>query len=218
MGGVLGLLVFVPQFLFRPLGQGAVATVGAALVVVQALIALTLWRAGRATQARLSEAQAQALGLSRAHESDQQALSALQQRVVEQERVAESLETTAAPLIPVAEGVVVVPLLGTLGAARMRRVRESLLQGIERHRSQAVIIDLTGAEFTQETAQRFTRILSAADLMGCQVILTGISKQTARDLLDWNIELSAETCRDLRAGVAYAQEHLASGTHFPGSG
>jgi rsbT co-antagonist protein RsbR len=198
--------------------QNATAAGLAALVVVQMLIASVMWRTARTVQTQLSEAEMQAADLSQALESGQQALSALEQRVVEQERLAESLERTAAPLIPIAEGVFVVPLLGTVGEARMRRIRESLLEGIERHRSQVALIDLTGAEFTQETAHRFTQVLSGVELMGCQVVLTGIRKQTARDLLDWNTDLSARTCRDLRAGVAYAQELLANSTRSPGAG
>ena len=217
-GCVLGLLLFMPQLFARPLAKSAMSAVGAALVAVQALIAFMMWRAARTMRTRLLETQARAAGLSQAHESDQQAISALQQRVAEQERLAESLENLSAPLIPIAEGVVVVPLFGTVGAARVRRVQESLLQGVERHRARVVIIDLTGAELTRETAQHFTQILSGVDLMGCQVVLTGIGKQIARDLLDWDIELSVETCRDLRAGVAYATGLLANGTLSPGSG
>jgi len=218
VGCVLALLLFVPRLSARPLLRGAMFAVGAALVAVQALIAFGVWRAARTTQARLLEAESRSAALLQAHESDLESISALQQCLGEQERLAESLRNLSAPLIPIADGVVVVPLFGIVGAARIRRVRETLLHGVEQHRARVVIIDLTGAELDPEAAQQFNHILSGVDLMGCQVVLTGIGKMLAKDLLDWDIKLSVETCRDLRAGVTYATELSADGALFPGSG
>ena len=95
------------------------------------------------------------------------------------------------PVVRLWEGVVGVPLIGTLDSERTQVVMENLLQSIIETGSTIAIIDITGVP-TVDTmvAQHLIKTVSAARLMGADCIISGIRPQIAQTIVHLGIELS----------------------------
>jgi anti-anti-sigma regulatory factor len=134
--------------------------------------------------------------------------------VTEQTRVQEQLLATqeetlrelSTPLIPVADGLVIMPLIGTIDSRRAQQVIESLLQGVTEHRAAIVILDITGVPIVDtQVAGALLRAAQAVNLLGARVILTGIRPEIAQTLVGLGVDLGQITTRgSLQSGIAYA--------------
>ncbi len=119
---------------------------------------------------------------------------------MQQERVRE----LAAPLIPLMDHVIVVPVIGTLDPERAQQVMEILPTGITRHQAHTVLIDITGVRIVdQQVAQALLQAARTCRLLGAQVILTGIQPQVAQTLVHLGANLNGVvTHATLQAGIA----------------
>jgi anti-anti-sigma regulatory factor len=128
----------------------------------------------------------------------------------ERRALLETMVGLAAPVIPVSEGLVVVPLAGYFDADRAAHIRPNLLAGIAAQRARIVVIDLTGvSEATEFLADHLARATRSAALMGCQIILTGAGPDVAWSLTEMSTELeSLSAHRNLEEGLVYAQAQL----------
>jgi rsbT co-antagonist protein RsbR len=88
------------------------------------------------------------------------------------------------PVVKLWDGILALPLIGTLDGARTQVVMESLLQQIVATGSQVAIIDITGVP-TVDTlvAQHLLKTVSAARLMGAECIISGIRPQIAQTMV-----------------------------------
>lgn len=88
------------------------------------------------------------------------------------------------PVVKLWEGILALPLIGTLDSARTQVVMENLLQSIVDTNSAVAIIDITGVP-TVDTlvAQHLLKTLAAAKLMGAQCIISGIRPQIAQTMV-----------------------------------
>ncbi|MDI1443826.1 PAS domain-containing protein [Polyangium sp. 6x1] len=122
---------------------------------------------------------------------------------------AAALRELAAPLLPLAEGVLAMPLVGALDAARTPRIIEVMLAAITRTGAGHVIVDITGVPVVDaEVAASIVRAARAAELVGAEVVLTGVRGAVAKTLVDLDVDLGGmETWSTLRAGVAHAIGH-----------
>jgi rsbT co-antagonist protein RsbR len=95
------------------------------------------------------------------------------------------------PVVKLWEGVLALPLIGTLDSARTQVVMESLLQQIVATGSEIAIIDITGVP-TVDTlvAQHLLKTVAAARLMGADCIISGIRPQIAQAIVHLGVELS----------------------------
>jgi rsbT co-antagonist protein RsbR len=95
------------------------------------------------------------------------------------------------PVVQLWEGVLGLPLIGTLDSARTQVVMESLLQRIVETGAQIAIIDITGVP-TVDTlvAQHLLKTVAAARLMGADCIISGIRPQIAQTIVHLGVELS----------------------------
>jgi DNA-binding LacI/PurR family transcriptional regulator/anti-anti-sigma regulatory factor len=137
-------------------------------------------------------------------EQEQKESARLQQEVIEaQQRALRELST---PIIPVLEGVIVMPLIGSIDTMRARDVTRSLLAGIREHRARVVILDITGVPILDSgVAAYLNKTVQAARLKGARTIVTGISEAVAETIVDLGIDWSGiETLRDLRTGLRAA--------------
>ncbi|MBN1979685.1 MAG: substrate-binding domain-containing protein [Anaerolineae bacterium] len=128
----------------------------------------------------------------------------LQQEVIEaQQRAIRELST---PIIPVLEGVIVMPLIGSIDTLRARDVTRSLLRGIREHRARVVILDITGVPIVDSgVAAYLNKTIQAARLRGARTIVTGVSDAVAETVVDLGIDWSdVETLRDLQTGLRAA--------------
>ena len=94
------------------------------------------------------------------------------------------------PVVELWEGVLALPLIGTLDSARTQVVMESLLQRIVETGSGIAIIDITGVP-TVDTlvAQHLLKTVAAARLMGADCIISGIRPQIAQTIVHLGVEL-----------------------------
>jgi rsbT co-antagonist protein RsbR len=94
------------------------------------------------------------------------------------------------PVVALWEGVLALPLIGTLDSARTQVVMESLLQRIVETGSTLAIIDITGVP-TVDTlvAQHLLKTIAAARLMGADCIISGIRPQIAQTIVHLGVDL-----------------------------
>ena len=94
------------------------------------------------------------------------------------------------PVVELWEGVLALPLIGTLDSARTQVVMESLLQRIVETGSAIAIIDITGVP-TVDTlvAQHLLKTVAAARLMGADCIISGIRPQIAQTIVHLGVDL-----------------------------
>jgi rsbT co-antagonist protein RsbR len=105
------------------------------------------------------------------------AVQTLRQRSVELRRI-------QTPLIRLAHGVLVVPLIGSWDAERADTFLAELLKEIERKHVQTAILDLTGISASgTEVALMIQQIFAAAQLLGCDCVLVGIQPEIAQSLV-----------------------------------
>jgi anti-anti-sigma factor len=119
---------------------------------------------------------------------------------------AAALEKLSTPLIPVSDGVLVLPLIGTVDSTRAARVLEVLVNGVEAHRVHTAIIDVTGVTIMDtDVAKTLVQAAQSVRLLGAQVVLTGISPKVAQTVVALGIDLHGiVTYGTLQRGIAFA--------------
>ncbi len=122
---------------------------------------------------------------------------------------AAALQELSAPLLPLAEGVLAMPLVGSMDNTRTSRMIEVMLEGITRTGAGHVIVDITGVPVVDaEVAESLVRAAKAAELVGAKVVLTGVRGAVAKTFLELEVDLGGmQTWSTLRAGVAHAIGH-----------
>ena len=101
----------------------------------------------------------------------------------------EQLMELSTPVVKLWEGVVAVPLIGTLDSARTQIVMEKLLQTLVDTGSEHAIIDITGVPAVDtEVAQHLLKTVVAARLMGAECTISGIRPQIAQTIVALGIE------------------------------
>ena len=105
-------------------------------------------------------------------------------------RQQQDLLELSTPVIKLFEGVLAVPMIGTLDSARTQVVMETLLERIVETGSTLAIIDITGVP-TVDTlvAQHLLKTVSAIRLMGAECIISGIRPQIAQTIVHLGIDL-----------------------------
>ncbi|HEU0054434.1 MAG TPA: STAS domain-containing protein [Longimicrobium sp.] len=111
-------------------------------------------------------------------------------------RQQQELLELSTPVVKVWEGVVAVPLIGTLDSARTQVVMENLLEMIVRTGASVAIIDITGVP-TVDTlvAQHLIKTVAAARLMGAECIISGIRPQIAQTIVHLGVVLENVTTK-----------------------
>jgi len=142
----------------------------------------------------------------------QQALDQVQQSHEEQERLLRMIREMSTPVIPVQEGVLVMPLVGVIDSARARSIVEALLPAIEKERARVVILDITGVPMVDTAvAQALLLTARAAQLLGAAPVLVGITPPVAETIVALGVDLADLVTRaDLQSGLEYAQRQLRS--------
>lgn len=119
---------------------------------------------------------------------------------------AEQLLELSTPVVKLWEGVVAVPLVGTLDSARAQVVMERLLQTLVDTGSPYAIIDITGVPAVDtQVAQHILKTVVAARLMGADCIISGIRPQIAQTIVALGIEFGDIATK---ASLADALRHV----------
>ena len=132
---------------------------------------------------------------------EQEESARLQQEVIDAQQ--QALRELSTPIIPVLEGVLVMPLIGVIDTMRARDITRKLLTGIQEHRAKIIILDITGVPVVDSgVAAYLNKTIQAARLKGARTIVTGVSDAVAETIVDLGIDWSEiETVSDLRVGL-----------------
>lgn len=113
----------------------------------------------------------------------------------------------SSPLLPVADGVIVLPLIGAVDPARARQILECLLSGIVSHRAHLALIDVTALTDVDSFAvEQLVKAARAGRLLGTEIVFVGLSPEIARLIAREHADLSGLVTRsNLQAGLAYTR-------------
>ena len=119
----------------------------------------------------------------------------------------EELET---PVIEVWDRIVALPIVGTVDTTRAQTMTEKLLQKIVETKSEIVLLDITGVPVVDTAvARHLLETVSAARLLGAEVLLVGLTSRTAMTLVHLGIDLEGLTTRtSLAKGLELAFSKL----------
>ena len=126
-------------------------------------------------------------------------------------RQQEELLELSTPVVKLWNGVVALPLIGTLDSSRTQVVMETLLERIVSTGADTAILDITGVS-TVDTlvAQHLLKTVEAARLMGADCIISGIRPQIAQTIVQLGLDLSSVTTKaSLADAFAYVLERRA---------
>lgn len=106
------------------------------------------------------------------------------------------LRETSTPITEIWDGVLTLPIIGTLDSSRTMLVMEALLNRIAKDHAKAVVMDLTGVKnIDSQVSHHLIQMVRAVQLMGSDAIITGIHPEIARALVSLNIDLTGVTTR-----------------------
>ncbi|NUP06514.1 MAG: STAS domain-containing protein [Polyangiaceae bacterium] len=108
------------------------------------------------------------------------------------ERLRAALDELATPVLRVAKGVLVVPIIGLVDTQRASLVAERLLSEIVRDKAHSVVVDVTGVEVLDTTtADHLARLARAVKLLGARCMVSGIQPAVAQTLVALGVQLEA---------------------------
>ncbi|MEU7405392.1 MULTISPECIES: STAS domain-containing protein [unclassified Streptomyces] len=125
----------------------------------------------------------------------------------------------ATPVIKLWDGIVAVPLIGTLDSARSQVVMETLLESIVEQRARYAILDITGVPTVDSlVAQHLMKTVAAARLMGAECIVSGIRPAIAQTMVHLGLDLGTVVTRaSLADALGYVLHQLGVGIVTPGT-
>ncbi|MFL6622964.1 MAG: STAS domain-containing protein [Sulfurifustis sp.] len=111
-------------------------------------------------------------------------------------RQTEEMLELSTPVVTLWDGILALPMIGTLDSARTQVVMENLLQRIVETGSEIAIIDITGVPAVDTlVAQHLLKTVAAARLMGADCIISGIRPQIAQTMVHLAVDLSDVTTK-----------------------
>ncbi|MDI1478311.1 PAS domain S-box protein [Polyangium sp. y55x31] len=120
----------------------------------------------------------------------------------------QALRELSAPLIPIADDVLAMPLVGRIDEKRAQLVLETLLEGVVRMAAETVLLDVTGITTVDtQVAEALVRTAHAVKLIGAKAVFTGIQPHVAQTLITMGIDVHGViTVRSLKDGIAWAMQ------------
>ncbi|MBV9924566.1 MAG: PAS domain S-box protein [Acidobacteria bacterium] len=116
----------------------------------------------------------------------------------------QTLEEVSTPVVPVLEGVLVLPLIGSLDTERTSKATHAALQEVTRQGARVCILDITGARLVDTHAvANLTNLVQALRLVGAEACVTGVGAQVAQTLVGLGLDLKGvRTYRTLAQALA----------------
>ena len=130
------------------------------------------------------------------------------ERIIREQQ--DAIRELSTPVLPVREGLLILPIVGVIDTQRARQLTEQLLRGIRANRAKVVVIDITGVPSIDSTvANHLVLTVEAARLLGATAIVTGLSPEIAHTLVTIGVDLTKmNTVGDLRGGIEEADRLL----------
>ncbi|TVQ92211.1 MAG: STAS domain-containing protein [Deltaproteobacteria bacterium] len=117
-----------------------------------------------------------------------------------------AIRELSTPVILVHDGVLLLPLVGTIDSLRAQQIMETVLTRITDQQARVLILDIAGVPVVDtQVADYLLKATAAVRLLGARTILTGISPQVARTMVELGVDISAmETRNKLSDGIELA--------------
>ncbi|MFB7327597.1 STAS domain-containing protein [Streptomyces sp. NPDC056190] len=130
------------------------------------------------------------------------------QALIDRQRL--QLLEVATPVIKLWDGIVAVPLIGTLDSARSQVVMETLLEAVVDQQARYAILDITGVPTVDSlVAQHLMKTVAAARLMGAECVVSGIRPAIAQTIVHLGLDLGTVVTRaTLADALAHALHQL----------
>jgi len=147
----------------------------------------------------------------------QRTLAELRESVNAREQLSATVRELSSPIIPVLDGILVMPLIGVIDSQRAAMLMDTLLRGVEHHRATMVILDVTGVPIIDtRVARTLLDAARAVKLLGTQTILVGLRPELAQTIVGLGLDLTGlSTQADLQSGVRYAMRQRSGGANLP---
>ncbi len=137
-----------------------------------------------------------------------------QERLVERQQALDAqnqlIRELSTPIIPIHDGVLVLPIVGAIDSRRATQILESVLEQIVAVQADVLILDITGVSFIDtNVANHILQMARAVTLLGAKSVLVGIGAEVAQTLVQLGIDLSSIiTKANLGEGIVYALDYL----------
>ena len=129
-------------------------------------------------------------------------------RALEHQHQRLRISELSSPVVEIWDGILLLPVVGTLDDARAAQMSTTMLENIQRKSAQVIIIDITGCTVVDTyTIAHLINTVRSARLLGAQTIITGVSARVAANLVNLGIDLQdIVTRRRLADGLRVAFE------------
>lgn len=141
----------------------------------------------------------------------------------EAERIREELDRTlqemSTPVMPIWDGILLLPLVGVVDSARTDDVMRKSLERISETRSKVFIMDISGVPAVDTAvANQLLKITKATQLLGCETIISGLSPAIARTMVDLGVDVGeVRTTATLRDAFAISLRKVGGATAGSGT-
>lgn len=133
-------------------------------------------------------------------------INTVSQQREQQEQLHSTIRELSTPIIPVYDGILILPLVGTVDTHRAHEINANVLEAIAAYQAEIVVVDITGVPVIDtSTANHLLLTARATTLLGAQMILVGIGPEIAQTIIHMGVSLeNLVTLANLQAGLAYA--------------
>jgi rsbT co-antagonist protein RsbR len=117
-----------------------------------------------------------------------------------------AIRELSTPVIKVHDGVLLLPLVGAIDSLRAQQVMEAVLERVASDQAHVIIVDIAGVPVVDtKVADHLVKTTAAVRLLGAQTILTGISPQVARTVVQLGVDITTMHTRSrLADGIELA--------------
>ena len=122
----------------------------------------------------------------------------------------DAIRELSTPVLQVRDRLLILPIVGIIDSIRARQLTEQLLDAVRKNRAKVVVIDITGVPAVDsKVANHLVQTVDASRLMGCTVIVSGLSADVAQTLVVLGLDVSKlNTVGDLQSAIEEAEKLL----------
>ncbi len=135
---------------------------------------------------------------------EKQHLDALAQVQAQNDALQRLNEELSTPLIKIGRGVLMAPLIGSIGPERAATLMQRILQAVTAERARHIILDVTGVpRIDGATVEQFLRIIAAIRLLGARTVLAGVQPRVAAAIAALGVDFrDVAVAPDVEAALA----------------
>jgi anti-anti-sigma regulatory factor len=211
-------IVIYTTLLIRAGGHGVYADPTTLAVYGMCVVGMILARFVTDTAQRLARQNAQEAEAARGQAESQagelaEANDLMSRQLDQQQQLLQLVTTLETPVVPLADGMLLAPIVGHMDTRRAQALTERLLATVSAQRARLMVLDIAGvAVMDTAVARSLLQTVQALRLLGCEVVLSGISASTALSLIHLGINL--ENVRTVRSPQDVLVQYVRSSSHL----